>query len=83
MPTDKTEATLRVETPWLTTDEAATYLRRSPRTLANWRFEKRGPPWHCTGAGGVVYHRDELDTWQRGAPPPAEEEDRETDAGAR
>lgn len=83
MPTEN-EATLRVETPWMTTDEAAVYLRRSPRTLSAWRLEHRGPPWHQpAGAGGnVVYHRDELDAWQRGNPR-AVEEDKETDAGAR
>lgn len=77
--------TPRVETPWLTTKEAAEYLRRSPRTLAALRLEKRGPPWHQpAGAGGnVVYHRDELDAWQREAPPPTEEENKETDTDAR
>jgi len=75
-----------IETPWMTTAEAAAYLRRSPMTLANWRRAKTGPPWHQpAGEGGnVIYHRDELDTWQRGAPPPANsEKDEQDDTGAR
>jgi hypothetical protein len=64
MLTQKTE----IETPWMTTSEAAAYLRRSPLTLANWRREKAGPPWHQPGGehGNIIYHRDELDAWQRG-----------------
>jgi hypothetical protein len=59
-----------IKTPWMTTAEAAVYLRRSPMTLANWRRDKIGPPWHQPGGehGNVVYHRDELDAWQRGRP---------------
>lgn len=86
MPTPKIELTPEsVGSPWLTTDEAAAYLRRSPRTLAAWRLERRGPPWHQPAGerGNVVYHRDELDTWQRGAPPPTKEENRDSDVGAR
>jgi hypothetical protein len=70
-----------IETPWMTTAEAAAYLRRSPLTLANWRREKIGPPWHQPGGerGNVMYHRDELDAWQRGSPPLAEDEKEQKD----
>ena len=83
MLTQKTE----IETPWMTTAEAAAYLRRSPLTLANWRREKVGPPWHQPGGehGNIIYHRDELAAWQRGraAPISVEVEEKKADPGAR
>ncbi len=79
--TPENEQRRAIETPWMTTDEAAVYLRRSARTLTAWRGNKIGPPWHQPSGprGDVMYHRDELDTWQRGAPPPAEGEKEDTD----
>jgi len=42
--------------------EAATYLRRSPKTLRNWRAMGIGPRWNGTGHG-VRYRWADLDTW--------------------
>jgi hypothetical protein len=74
-----------IETPWMTTAEAAAYLRRSPLTLANWRREKIGPPWHQPAGerGNVMYHREELDAWQRGSPSHQEDRGEKEDAGTR
>ncbi|WP_198679475.1 helix-turn-helix domain-containing protein [Thermomonospora amylolytica] len=48
----------------LTPAEAAAYLRRSPKTLRNWRSRGIGPKY--TGRGhGVRYRRDDLDAWIR------------------
>jgi excisionase family DNA binding protein len=47
----------------LTQDEAAEYLRVSPRTLQRWRTEAgTGPPWHRAGRR-VVYRQRDLDAW--------------------
>jgi hypothetical protein len=41
---------------------AARYLGRSPKTLAQWRLHGKGPPVHKIG-GRVFYYRDELDAF--------------------
>lgn len=51
--------------PYLTSGEAAAYLRLEERTLNNMRWRGEGPSWRKHG-GRVVYHRDELDNWSRG-----------------
>ncbi len=56
-------------TRWLTTEEAAAYLKLSPRTLFNWRREGRGPPHHRQG-DVLRYDLAELDHWLRGLEPP-------------
>ncbi len=48
-----------VETPFLTTREAANYLRVSERTLQNWRYANLGPIYR-KHVGIVVYHVDDL-----------------------
>lgn len=53
-----------VETPWLTTEEAAVYMRRSPETLKRWRWQGQGPRYYKQGKGPhapVVYNRGDLD----------------------
>ena len=50
--------------------EVAVYLGRSQQTLANWRWQGKGP--RCTGKGrGLRYDWDDVDEWlrsqQRGA----------------
>lgn len=47
---------------YLTTNEAAAYLRLSPVTLAQWRSRDRGPAFLKLGAA-VRYRRADLDTW--------------------
>lgn len=46
----------------MTRNEAAAYLGRSRSTLANWAYERVGPPYYKKG--GVHYFKDELDSWQ-------------------
>ncbi len=51
-----------IESPFLTVDEAAAYLRLTARALENFRQVGGGPLYRKHG-GRVVYHRDELDEW--------------------
>jgi hypothetical protein len=57
-------ARARAASPFLSTAEAALYLKISERTLKEWR-------WHCKGpcfrrhAGHVLYHIDDLDIWSQ------------------
>jgi predicted DNA-binding transcriptional regulator AlpA len=52
------------EDPFLTVDEAASFLRMSKRTLANHRSQKTGP--ECRRHGGrIVYRRSALLAWSR------------------
>jgi hypothetical protein len=52
-----------VPTPWMTSAEAAAYVRCSPRTLEGYRNAGGGPVYHRSG-GRVFYHRDDLDAWR-------------------
>lgn len=48
--------------PFLTTAEAAAYLRIRRRTLANMRHRRTGPHFHKHG-GRIVYRHADLDAW--------------------
>lgn len=52
-------------TPVLTTDEAARYLRVSTRSLIRWRVLRKGPPWTYAGRQ-VRYRREDLDRYLAG-----------------
>jgi hypothetical protein len=57
-----------IETPWLTTDEAAAYMKRAPYTVRKWRLEGKGPRFYKQGKGThapVVYFRPDLDEFIR------------------
>ena len=47
------------KSPFLTTKEAARFLRVSERTLQNWRYASLGPVYR-KHVGVVVYHFDDL-----------------------
>tara|TARA_R110001599_G_scaffold62596_2_gene174219 strand:- start:1519 stop:1722 length:204 start_codon:yes stop_codon:yes gene_type:complete len=49
-------------TPFLTTREAADYLRVSERTIQNWRYAGTGPDYR-KHVGVVVYHIDDLNAF--------------------
>lgn len=58
------------ETPnnetYLTPDEAAAYVRRSPRTLEEYRINKTGPVYLKLGPSrrsNVLYRKQDLDVW--------------------
>ena len=51
-----------INSPWMTTGEAAEYLRLAPGTLKNWRVTGNGPK-HCAIGRAVRYHVDELDAF--------------------
>ncbi len=61
-----TLAEMPPEDVYLTPGEAAAYIRRSPRTLEEWRINKTGPAYVKLGAskrGNVLYRRIDLDAW--------------------
>jgi len=49
---------------FLTTAEAAEFLRLAKHTLENMRWQRTGPP-HRKHGGRVLYHRDELIAWSK------------------
>ena len=50
--------------PLLTTDEAATYLSVSRRTLEDWRTRLVGPPYaKLNGTNTIRYRSEDLETW--------------------
>ena len=50
--------------PFLTTEEAANYLRLKERTLNNMRWRGEGPHYRKHG-GRVMYHKHDLEGWSR------------------
>lgn len=45
--------------------QAADYLKRSEKTLANWRSQGNGPPFIKCGSR-ILYDQDVLDQWLAG-----------------
>ena len=54
--------TVEVESPYLTTEEAARYLRLGVSTLNQWRGKGQGPPFLRAGKK-VMYLLADLDAW--------------------
>lgn len=54
---------LRCASPWMTPEDAATYLRLTKRGLEDMRAQSVGPRYHKVGARLVRYHRADLDCW--------------------
>lgn len=50
------------ESPYVSVEEAAAYLRLKRRTLDNMRWIGGGPKYRKHG-GRVFYHRDDLKAW--------------------
>lgn len=49
---------------WMLTEEAAEYLKLSPRTLEKLRTVGKGPAYHKPGyLRRVLYNKDDLDDW--------------------
>ena len=48
---------------YLTTKEAAEYLRIQPQTLRKWRLRDKGPDFYKPSPGIVRYTRKDLDRW--------------------
>lgn len=53
-----------LESPFLTVEEAADYLRMKVTTLDAMRWRNEGPSYRKHGAK-VLYHRDDLEYWSR------------------
>jgi excisionase family DNA binding protein len=51
---------------WLDTKQAAKYLALSPKTLALWRSQGKGPRYKIAGQRLVRYHISDLDAWVKG-----------------
>lgn len=62
-------AALRTEppllSPWLNSEQAASYTGFAPRGLETMRREKRGPKYSRLGHRVVRYHVADLDAWLR------------------
>lgn len=54
----------RGESPFLTVEEAARYLKLTRSTLDNFRWLGGGPSYRKHG-GRVLYHIEELDRWSQ------------------
>jgi len=50
--------------PYMMTDEAASYLKLKKRTLDNMRWRGEGPRYRKHG-GRVCYHVNDLEDWSR------------------
>ncbi len=48
---------------YLDRDQAAAYLRLSPRTLDTWAVRRSDGPPFCKLGKRVVYRRSDLDSW--------------------
>lgn len=46
----------------LTPDEAAVWIRKKPKTLANWRSQGIGPAYLKT-EGGILYRARDVEKW--------------------
>ena len=49
--------------PWLTTEEAAKYLKLSVKTLQTFRLQGTGPAWVAKGKRVRRYHLAALNDW--------------------
>lgn len=49
----------------LTTEQAAEFLGLQPCTLADWRWQRKGPPWIPLSRGCVRYDQAALEDWLR------------------
>lgn len=48
----------------LTTEELALRLGRSPRTVEDWRLDRKGPPYIRVG-GTVRYRLADIEAWEK------------------
>lgn len=48
----------------LTTEELALRLCRSPRTVEDWRLDRKGPPYIRVG-GTVRYRLADIEAWEK------------------
>ena len=47
----------------LTPDDAAEFLSLATTTLADWRWQRKGPPWIPISRGCVRYSKEALEAW--------------------
>jgi DNA-binding transcriptional regulator YiaG len=50
--------------PWLTTEELADRLHLTPKTLANWKLEGRGPTPVKVGRR-LLYRLETVERWEK------------------
>jgi hypothetical protein len=58
-----TDGILGMPQEFMTRSEAASYLRRSPGTLANWAAQRKGPAYYRQLDGAVVYAKEDMAEW--------------------
>ncbi|MBW7057847.1 helix-turn-helix domain-containing protein [Paracoccus bogoriensis] len=54
---------IRAASPWLTTDEAAAFLKMKPKGLEYARATGRGPKFYRPSHKTVRYHINDLEDW--------------------
>lgn len=54
---------MELQSPHLSTEQAAQYVGISPKTLEAYRYQGGGPRFAKLGARRVVYARQDLDAW--------------------
>ena len=59
--------TVAGRTGMATPAEVGEYLQRSEQTLANWRWQGKGPRYHGKGRG-VLYDWADVDEWLKNLP---------------
>jgi Helix-turn-helix domain len=57
------DSALIAQDEWLSPQEAAAFLRKSPTTLSRWRTEQKGPSFAKIG-GSVSYRRSDLEDYR-------------------
>lgn len=48
---------------YLKPEQVAELLGLRPCTLADWRWQRKGPPWIQVSRGCVRYDQDEVEAW--------------------
>ncbi|MFT4470531.1 helix-turn-helix domain-containing protein [Arthrobacter sulfonylureivorans] len=61
--TDNANITTPAQAKFMTRAEAADYIHRSPGTLANWAYRRRGPAFYRLEDGQTLYAVTDLDAW--------------------
>lgn len=52
----------------MTVTQAAKYLQKSPRTLTDWRVQRRGPAYIKISGREVRYLKADIDAWINSRP---------------
>jgi predicted DNA-binding transcriptional regulator AlpA len=60
---------MNVQSNYLSREQAAAFLHVTPKTLANWASQGKGPKFRKPGGRLVLYAIDDLEAWINGVNP--------------